>query len=184
MNILVYGSREFGRVVCNNLEACGHRFAGFVDDSQSDVATVGDYASARKGFSPETTGFVIAVGYKHLDARWRLFEKVVADGYRVPPLIHPRAYLHSSAVVADGVIVMATASIDQNVSIGALSVVWPGAVISHDSYVGQNCFISPGAVICGYAKIGIASFVGAGAIVVDHCSLPDHSFVKAGERLV
>lgn len=180
MPLLVYGSRDFGRVVRDLLERCGHQFVGYVDDVYDGDDVVGSYLKAKSMYPPGTVGIAIAIGYGHLEARWKIFQQVVLDGYRVPTLIHPTAYVRDPDAIGQGAVIMAGAIVDVAVKLGELTVLWPGAVINHDSVVGANSFISPNATVCGFVTIGQSCFVGAGAVIVDHRSVPDHGFVKAG----
>jgi sugar O-acyltransferase (sialic acid O-acetyltransferase NeuD family) len=177
---LVYGSREFGHVVQALVLDCGREFAGFIDDWDQGGDIVGSAARAYDLFPPDSCEVVVAVGYKHLDARWTIYEQLLARGYRVASLVHPEAYVGANAVIADGAFIMARSVVDTGARVGALAVVWPGAVVNHDAVVGQNSFISPNATICGAANVGEGSFVGAGAVVVDHVRVAARSFIKAG----
>jgi len=178
-SILVYGSREFGRVVKELVSCCGHDFAGFIDDYHPGEEVLGRFDDVSRRFPPPAHEVAIAVGYKDLAARWGVFEAVKERGYRVPPLVHPRAYVADSATVDEGAIVMAGAIVDVRVVLAPLVVAWPGVVVNHDSVVQANSFLSPAVTVCGGATIGRQSFVGAGATIVDHVSVPPDSFIRA-----
>jgi sugar O-acyltransferase (sialic acid O-acetyltransferase NeuD family) len=180
MDLLVYGSKDFGRLLRELLQHCGHRFAGFIDDFGRGPNVVGTYAEALTTHPPATHGMVIAIGYRHLEARWQAYEKVTRDGYVLPALRHATAIVHPGAAVGAGAIVMAGANVDAFSRLGELAVLWPGTLVSHDCEVGRNCFLSPGAILCGFVRTGRNCFIGAGAVIVDHRELPDASFVKAG----
>jgi sugar O-acyltransferase (sialic acid O-acetyltransferase NeuD family) len=181
LKLLVYGSSEFGAVLRDVLADCGHDFAGFIDDIHPrNPGVVGSFAAARASHPPETHGLVLAVGYKHLAARTRLAAEARGAGYRFATLVHPQAYVHASATIGEGAVVMARAIVDRGARIGELCVLWPGVNVSHDSEVLANTFLSPGAIVCGFARVGSGCFVGAGSVVADHCAVPDASFVKAG----
>lgn len=179
-DLLVYGSLEFGRVVRDLARQCGHTFAGYVDDVHHGGEVLGNFEEVARRFPPERFEWALAIGYRDLAARWTAFQRVKARGYRLPPLVHPRAYVHDPGRLGEGCFVMASAVVDLQASLGALVVVWPGAVVNHDSVVGENCFLSPNATVCGCVTIGRQVFVGAGATIVDHVDVPAGTFVKAG----
>ncbi len=179
MKILIYGSKEFGRVVKSYVNESGNEFAGFIDDFNEGPEIVGTYKSARKTFPKEEYEIVNAVGYKNLDARDGVTQKILSDGYRLAHIIHRTAYVADSATLGKGCIIMAKAVVDVHARIRDAVVLWPGAVVSHDSTIGKNSFLAPNCTVCGYARVGENCFVGAGAVVVDHVVVPDKSFVKA-----
>jgi sugar O-acyltransferase (sialic acid O-acetyltransferase NeuD family) len=181
VKLLVYGSKDFGRVLRDLLVICGHEFIGYIDDLNSGEEIVGNYTTATKLHPPGTCGIVIAIGYEHLAQRWGIFQRVSADGYFLPPLIHNRAYVRDPSAVGKGAVVMAGATVDVCARLADLVVLWPGATVSHDSVIGENTFISPNATVCGFVTVGRSCFIGAGAVVVDHRSVPDNSFIKAGQ---
>jgi sugar O-acyltransferase (sialic acid O-acetyltransferase NeuD family) len=181
MKLLVYGSKEFGRVIKDLVGQTGHEFAGFVDDFSAGPDVVGTYEHVRTALPPASeTGIVVAIGYDHLAARWSVYQRLKRDGYTMPALVHRTAIVHPDTRIGEGAIVMAGANVDVFSELGDLTVLWPGVIVSHDCNVGRNCFLSPGAVLCGFVTTGTDCFVGAGAVIADHRSVPDGTFVKAG----
>ncbi|MEE2906800.1 MAG: hypothetical protein VX527_03110 [Planctomycetota bacterium] len=180
MNILIYGSREFGQVVRELLRVTDHHFCGFIDDMHSGEEVLGTWDQCHNRFSPADTGVVVAVGYRNLQARWTVFERVRDAGFDSPSLIHPLSIIASTAVIGDGCLIMAGAIVDTRAQLDQLVVAWPGAIVNHDSIVECNTFLSPGATVCGSSRVKSNTFLGAGAIVTDHVTVPENSFVKAG----
>ncbi len=75
-----------------------------------------------------------------------------------PPLPHPAAGCHPSAVVESrldpSVAVGANCYVGPNVRIGANTVIYPNVFIGPDVTIGQDCVIWPGAVVRERATIG------------------------------
>lgn len=180
MHLLIYGSKEFSLTVAELAEDCGHQVAGFIDDFAPNV--LGTFEQVCKSHPPQDYGMAIAIGYTHLEARWKVWNKVRAAGYAAPALIHPRAYVARTASVGEGAMVMAGALVDMRAQVKEIAVLWPGACVSHDCAVGENSFVSPNATLCGYVELGAHSFVGAGAAIVDHCRVPERARIKMLER--
>jgi sugar O-acyltransferase (sialic acid O-acetyltransferase NeuD family) len=181
VKLLVYGSVDFGRVLRDVLGACGHEFAGYIDDVRAGEAEVlGAFEAVRERCPPREFGVVIAVGYKDLAARWRVYQRTRMAGYECPALIHPAAYVRDAAAIGPAAVVMARAIVDMRARINDASVLWPGANVSHDAAIGANTFLSPNATICGFVTVGRDCFIGAGAVVPDHRTVPDGSYLKAG----
>jgi sugar O-acyltransferase (sialic acid O-acetyltransferase NeuD family) len=184
VRILVYGSRTLGAVVRILVEDCGHEFSGFVDDIHEGPDVLGSFDSVIGTHPPGQYGCVNAVGYRDLTARLRVTSMVLAAGYMMPALVHPRAYVSRTSQIGEGCIVMSGALVDCHVDVGPGVVIWPGANISHDSIVGENTFLSPNSTVCGCCRIGASCFVGAGAVVVDHATVPPGARIKVLERYV
>lgn len=181
--VLVVGGTSFGRLVRLLVEESGRTFAGFVDDFNTGDGIIGTRSDFGVRITCSDFDLALGVGYKDLAARWRVYEEAVAQGFRFPALVHPRAVVSAHARVADGCLVMAGSAVDAFASLAPACVLWPGAVVSHDSTIGANTFISPNATICGFVNIGQSSFLGAGCVVTDHTALPAGAFVKAAERI-
>ena len=182
MRVLVYGSKDFGRLVRALVTHCGHEFLGFIDDVEPEAPdVVGGYDQVISRHPPDAgIGVVIAIGYRHLEARHATWARVRQDGYQTPTLAHRSALVASGVRIGEGSILMAGTNVDVFSELGELCVLWPGAIVSHDCRVDANCFISPGAVICGFVTVGKSSFLGAGSVIVDHRTLAEGTFVKAG----
>jgi sugar O-acyltransferase (sialic acid O-acetyltransferase NeuD family) len=179
MKILIYGSKEFAATVSELARHCGHEVAGMIDDINTGPSILGGLDIVAQKYLPQEYGVAIAIGYNNLAARWAVWKKIKAVGYYAPALIHPHAYVADSAIVGEGVMVMAGAMLDVRTTLGELAVVWPGVCVNHDSKIGANTFLSPSAIVCGATIVGSHVFVGAGVVIVDHVQVPDGKFVKA-----
>lgn len=180
--LVIYGSGDFGQIVKPLAQDCGFNVVGFIDDWHSGAEILGTSVDLPSRFPPSGYQIAIAIGYRHLDARWRAFENLSRLGYEIPALVHPKAVVAATARIDDGTFVMAGSIVDTRTHLGRLSVVWPGAIINHDATIGSNTFLSPGCIVCGYSEVGTGSFIGAGAVVVDHVKVPMGAFIKAATR--
>jgi sugar O-acyltransferase (sialic acid O-acetyltransferase NeuD family) len=178
MRLLIYGSKSFALTAAELARHCGHDVLGFVDDFSQTSGVVGDFNQATITYSTNDCGFLLAVGYSNLPARWEAWKRVRAAGYSLPSLVHPRAYVADSARIGDGCMVMAGSIVDVRAVLDEAVVVWPGACISHDCSIGRNTFVSPNAVVCGHTRVGAHCFLGAGSAIADGREVPDSSFVK------
>jgi sugar O-acyltransferase (sialic acid O-acetyltransferase NeuD family) len=184
VKILVYGSATFGGVVRVLVEECGHEFAGFIDDVNGRPDVLGGFDAVKSKYAPAGYAVANAVGYKDLAARRRVTDRILAAGYLMPALVHPKAIVGRDSRVGDGAMVMAGAILDCRVELKSCAVLWPGVVVAHDSVIGANTFLSPNCTICGCCEVGEDCFVGAGSVVVDHTNVPVATRIKAAERYV
>lgn len=178
--ILIYGSKEFGKVIEDIILSMSREFAGFIDDYSSAKDVIGKYNAVRKQYKPDKYEIALGIGYRDLSARWRVAEKIKHDGYVLSTLIHELAYVRERKNIGSGSIIMAGAMVNNNAQLKDLVVMWPGANVNHDAIIGANTFLSPGAVVCGGVTIGSHCFIGANAVIVDHVCVPSESFIRAG----
>jgi len=180
--LLIVAGSSFGRLMSILAADCGRTVAGFVDDSLSGPEILGRTDDLGNFLEPRDYDLVLAVGYKHLNARLKLYTRLKNCGFNFPSLVHPTARISAHAELGEGCLVMAGADVDAFSRIGDACVFWPNATVSHDNRIGRNTFVSPAATLCGFVTIGEGSFIGANSTIVDGSELPDGSFVKASTR--
>lgn len=180
--LLIVGASSFGQLMAVLADDCSRSVAGFVDDTQTGPLVLGTSGDLGLELPPAEFDLILAIGYKHLQTRFRMFERLRAAGFHFPTLVHPTARVSSHAVVGKGCLIMAGTDIDAFTSIGNACVLWPHVTVSHDNRIGHNTFISPAATLCGFVSVGPGSFIGANSTIVDGSTLGDGSFVKAATR--
>ena len=180
--LLIIGAASFGRLVSVLAHECGRSVAGFIDDTTDGPDVLGGTPDLGVALLPSAYELVMAIGYRHLEARFALYTRLRDAGFRFPALVHPSARISPHASVGEGSLVMAGADVDAFSVVGEACVLWPRSVVSHDNRIGSNTFISPAATLCGFVNVGQSSFVGANSTVVDGSTLAEGSFVKAASR--
>lgn len=114
----------------------------FLDDHNSDaIGQLNDYESFRNRYD---VAFV-AIGDNKLRSHW--LEKLSLAGYRIPTLIHPRAYVSPSSTVGSGTIVEPLACVNAGVVIGEGCIISVSAVVDHDSRIGSFSHIDCGVIL-------------------------------------
>lgn len=129
-------------------------------------------------FEQESKQFILAVG-GCLNRR-RLFEKFTSLSGAVCSFISPECRISRYASLENGVLVLAQANVESDVSLGIGTLVNVNAVISHECKVGVFCEFAPGAVLGGNIKIGNDVFIGLNATILPNLSIGNHTIVGAG----
>jgi UDP-3-O-[3-hydroxymyristoyl] glucosamine N-acyltransferase len=85
--------------------------------------------------------------------------------YKPDAGISPKADVHPSARIGDGVTVSAFVSIGENSSIGEGTILYPGVVIGRNVRIGAGCRIYPSVVVYDECAIGNRAILHAGCVI-------------------
>lgn len=160
LNLLILGAGGHGQNVMEVAERLGifHEIK-FLDDLQTGENIIG-----RCEDSGQYTGLFpcafVAIGNN--DRRKYFTEKLRREGYLLPKIIHPDATISHNAVIGDGTVVLAQATIDA-------------------AAVGESCIIASNALINRGAVVGDGSHVDCGGIVLKETRVPPMTTVGSGE---
>ena len=116
--------------------------------------------------------------------RARLYRDVTAKGLQIVGALHPNAVIASSAVIGDGVTVMAGAVINPGAKLGVNVIVNTSSVVEHDCVIGDHSHIATGARLAGTVMVGRGSHIGAGAVVRQDINIGEETVVAAGAVVI
>jgi UDP-perosamine 4-acetyltransferase len=125
---------------------------------------------------------VVALGANGV--RLRLGNRLSALGYALPPVLHPAAQCSPSAMVAEGVVIMAQASLGPECRIGRLAIVNTNAVVEHDCILGEAAHVAPGCALAGQVTLGDRALLGVGSAVRPGITIGADAVVGAGSAVV
>lgn len=159
--LLIVGAGGHGKVIADSAFEM-HRWEriAFVDDKFPElqevldwpvIGHIGDTCNFREAY-PEA---IVAVGDNRL--RMKIIHRMIAEGFEMPVVIHPRAAVSRFAVLAMGTFVMNQAAVNANAIIGKGCIVNTGATIGHDCVLHEYVHVGPGASIGGETSIGAGS---------------------------
>jgi sugar O-acyltransferase (sialic acid O-acetyltransferase NeuD family) len=191
-SLVMLGAGGHAKVMLSLASAAGLNVSGVCDPELAQQGSAewrgikvlgGD--EALEALDPATVGLVNGIGQLvGSTARRRVFERLMTQGFRFPALVHPAAWVDSSAVLNDGVQVMAGAVIQADTSVGANSIINTGASVDHDCYVGAHVHVAPGATLCGSVRVHDRAFIASGATVIQGLTVGEDAVVGAGAVLV
>ncbi|MCB1099197.1 MAG: NeuD/PglB/VioB family sugar acetyltransferase [Verrucomicrobiae bacterium] len=116
--------------------------------------------------------------------RSRLYEFAQSIGFLMPTIVHPSAIISSSAMLDDGVAVLARACVGPGTMISSNAIVNTGAIVEHDCSIGAHVHVSIGAVLAGGVCVASGTFVGAGAVIKQGVSIGASAVIGAGAVVV
>jgi sugar O-acyltransferase (sialic acid O-acetyltransferase NeuD family) len=125
--------------------------------------------------------FFIGLGSTgRMNHRVRLFELASALSMRPIRIIHPRAIISGSAILGEGVAVLAAAIINACAMLGSNVIVNTGVIVEHDVVIGNHVHLATGARVCGGVVIGDATHIGAGSTILQGVKVGSGSIIGAG----
>lgn len=186
--LLVVGGGGHGKVVADTARATGRwdRVA-FVDDrfpaldAVMGLAVLGrvDDAPSLLGAFPEA---VVAIG--HCRTRLRVMDRLVAQGFSLPVIVHPAAWVSPAATLGEGTVVFAQAAINACARLGRGCIANTGSSIDHDCALGDGVHVCPGARLAGEVTVGDASWLGIGCSVIQRVRIGADVTLGAGAAVV
>ena len=184
--LAIVGASALGQQLKGHAEATDlYDVVGFFDDFAVPAADVLGKTDAIDDvyLANRFDCLAIGVGYKAMVFRDAMAQKWTG---RIPlaRIVHRSAVVDASAIVGEGVVLLANAVLDQRVELGSNCFLSLAATISHDTVIGDSTYISPKATVCGNCKIGRRVFLGAGCVIRDGITICDDAVVGAGAVVV
>lgn len=190
--LILLGAGGHAKVLLSLVKAVGLKVSGVCDPelaqqkrSQWRGTKVLGGDEALEALDPASVGLINGIGQLvGSTSRRKTFERLKAKGFRFPQLVHPAAWVDVSAVLNEGVQVMAGAVIQADVTVGSNSIVNTGASLDHDCRLGAHVHVAPGATLCGCILVHDRAFIACGATVAQGLTVGEGAVVGAGAVLV
>ena len=112
--------------------------------------------------------------------REHLFSVLTNLDYELPTIVHPNAFVSSSADIEPGTFVGPQVAICSDVCIGRGSIINTSASVDHDCSLGSFVHVCPGSHLAGNVLIGHRTTIGTGSSVINNISIGSSVFVGAG----
>lgn len=186
--LLVVGGGGHGKVVAEAAIASGQwQQIAFLDarfPALSQVLTwpvIGSDAEPAQFLRDYPTIF-IAIGDNNL--RLSLGETLEQNGFVLPTIIHPAAWVSPSARLGAGSLLVAASVVNAGAVLGRACIVNSGATIDHDCSIADGVHISPGAHLGGGVVVGARTGIGIGASIRHGVRIGADVMVGAGAAVV
>lgn len=186
--LLIVGAGGHGKVVAETAIATGAWEAiAFLDGRFPNLSrilswpVIGREDDAAR-FLHEYPAIFVAIGDNGV--RSRLGQALADEGFAVPTIIHPTAWVSSTARLGVGTVVIGGAVVNAEATLGQRCIVNTGATVDHECWVGDDVHISPGVHIGGGVTIGRRTWIGIGAAVRHGVTIGADVVVGAGAAVV
>jgi sugar O-acyltransferase (sialic acid O-acetyltransferase NeuD family) len=165
--------------------------AGLVDDDPARAGgdllgfpVLGPDALERLRTDGVVHAFAGVGGIGDSSGRRRIFERLLAAGFEVPPIVHASAIVSPWVRLGRGAQVLAAAVVNADAEVGDDVIVNTGAIVEHDCRLGAHAHVAPGARLAGLVTVGEGAHVGIGAVVIEGIRIGDGALVAAGAVVV
>ncbi|MBR5682086.1 MAG: PglB [Ruminococcus sp.] len=157
-NLLIIGAGQYGMVAKEIAESTGEydKIAFLDDNNPAAIGKISDYAN----FRSEYDYAVVAVG--NSDFRLSFINKLFNAGYKIPKLIHARAYVSPSAKIGMGCFVEPMAVVHTDVTIMSGCIISAGVIINHNSVIEEGCHINCGSIVKSGVQVAAGTRSGYG----------------------
>jgi UDP-perosamine 4-acetyltransferase len=112
------------------------------------------------------------------------FERLLEEGFELPPILHASAVVSPWATLDRGVQALAGSIVNAGAELAENAIVNTGAIVEHDCRVGAHAHLAPGVRLAGLARIGEGAHVGIGAVVIESVRVGPGALVGAGAVVI
>lgn len=179
--LLLVGAGGLGRVVLEH--AIQVYDCSFIDDglpigSVVDSIPIIGRTNELELFFGEYMRLVVTIGNNVL--REKIYKSAKKIGYTFPNIVVPSAYISPNATIGTGCVVLNNAVIQNNAKIGDGCILNPGVEAHHDSQIGNYCLIYTNSVIRSLTNVGDRAWIGSTATISTYASVPDDAVIEDG----
>jgi len=188
--IVVVGAGGHGKVVADAVRA-GDAFevAAFADElaTQRDgdlflgariIAGDGALARARE----LGIGYAIAA-FADCKARLGCCERLLAHGFEIVTVVHPRAIVAGDVTIGAGTFLAAGAIVGTATVLGESAIINTGAIVDHDCVLEDAVHVEQGACLGARVRVGRVTTIGIGATVTKDRRIGAHAWIAPATLL-
>ncbi len=185
--IVIVGAGGHGKVVADAVRA-GDAFeiAAFADElaTQRDgdlflgvrVLAGSDALARARSLG---IGYAVAA-FGDCNARLGCCERLLAHGFEIVSVLHPRAVVAPDVSIGAGTVVVAGAVVGTMARLGEAVIVNTSASVDHDCVLDDGVHLEWGARLAPGVRVGRASTIGLGAVVAQGRRIGAHATISAG----
>ncbi len=189
--VVVYGASGHARVLIDLMRLAGGLFpVAAVDDGPSDAEVMGVPMIGTSSLLAQLKAdglqyAVLGIGsVTNHRARAKLYERLVAVGFDIPNLIHPRAMVEPSVVMGVGNQIFAGAVVGSAAKLGDNTIINSGTIVSHDCVIASHTHLSPGAILAGGVEVGENTLVGMGVTIYLGVRIGSNVVISNGSHIM
>lgn len=167
MKLLILGAGGHGQVVREIAESLKNEAGeplyeeiAFLDDNNPKA--IGKFSDLGKFRNAYDAAFA-AIGNDAF--RMKLIENIEREGYKLPILVHEKAYVSPSAVLGPGTVVEPMAVVNTEAVIGKGGIVSIGALVDHNTVIEECVHVSCGTTVKADCYIKVCQTLRSGDVI-------------------
>lgn len=188
--LIMIGAGGHARVLEEALNEVGFELSGFVAPSAkgSRLSEGVEWLGDDNVLLTEGPGEVLLINgigsAGNTAARKGVFESYKNAGFDFLQIVAETANVSDSAVLVEGVQVLAGAIVNTDAEVSDNTIINTGAIVEHHSRIGASCHVATGATICGDVTVGDSTHIGAGATVIQGIKIGAKCIIGAGAVVI
>lgn len=177
--LLIIGAGDLGQLMAHHINLSNEfELVGFLDDTKkkdeivASKPVLGGIAELDALYEENVFDeILIAIGYKHLDFKEKLFAEIKNKKIPFARFIHDSVIYDESLTIGEGSFILPGVILDKDVQLGNCVLLNTGVVIAHDSKVGDFCFFGPAVSLAGFINVAAKSFLGINTTIIDNIEI-------------
>lgn len=154
--LLILGAGGLGQVVAEaaQMSGCYSKIAFLDDNPSEDKSRLYNIIGPISDASKFVDHFVYAIpAFGSNEKRYEFLQYLKENGYKIPSIIHPTAYISPTVTIGEGTIIRPMVGISREVVIEECCLINMGAMIDHRCHIGRCTHIPIGAVVRGEIRV-------------------------------
>ena len=190
MNQLIFwGATGQARVLHDALDPSGSKLAAIFDNRKIEspfpdvalhVGREGFFAWKAQQAQNHNIQACVAIGGNRGMDRLELQSWLEEQGFPPFGIVHPRAFIATSASIGAGTQILAMSAVCANVTLGRAVIINTSATVDHDCNLGNGVHIAPGAHLAGEVDVDDFAFIGMGALILPRLRIGRGAVIGAG----
>jgi len=191
-NVIIFGASAHAKVVIDTIEQQNkYNIVGLVDEHRLKDINFFGYKIIGVDADLESLiqqhkifGGIVAIGDNLKRRKIMLQTTKQFPNFKFITAIHPKTYIARDVSIGAGSLIMPGAIINSSTKIGIGCIVNTNASVDHDNTIQDYVSIAPGATTGGSVFIGEGTMLGLGAKVIDKIDIGEYSIIGAGSVVI
>jgi sugar O-acyltransferase (sialic acid O-acetyltransferase NeuD family) len=189
-DFVVVGGGGHAKVVISVLKKAGHRVQGYTDRDDRGAILGAPYLGTDdsffgEGVAPSVRNAVIGVGKMNAGSlRLDLQRALARRGVQFPVVCSPDAIVNEEVTLGAGTVLFDGAIVNSGSVVGEAVILNTRSLVEHDCRIGNNVHLASGVTLAGAVSVGDNCMIGTGTNVIQSINICAGCIVGAGATVV